>query len=207
VRSEGGWSRGDLLNIATGQGALIVTPLQMAVAYAAILNGGTVWEPRVVSEVVDSENNVIFTNLPSAARRVSISPETIAALKRDLHGVVTAHKDPNDPYSGDGTARRAFERFCGADVPDAECAALGDVGGKTGTAEILQAVEGSDVQSVDTAWFVGGAPLSDPQFIVAVVIDQGGSGGRVAAPAARRILQYLLGEEPEALRAGDDTER
>ena len=207
VRSEGGWSGGDLMNIATGQGALIVTPLQMAVAYAAILNGGTVWEPRVVSEVVDSENNVIFTNLPSAARRVSISPSTVEALKRDLHGVVTARKDPDDPYSGDGTARRAFERFCGADVVDADCAALAEIGGKTGTAEILQAVEGSDVQSVDTAWFVGGAPLSDPRFIVAVVIDQGGSGGRVAAPAARRILQYLMGEEPEALRAGDDTER
>ena len=207
VRSEGGWSGGDLMNIATGQGALTVTPLQMAVAYSALLNGGTVWEPRVVVEVVDSENNVIFTNLPSAARTVEISPNTVAALKRDLHGVVTARRDPNDPYSGDGTARRAFERFCGQDVADADCASLREVGGKTGTAEILQATEEGDIEDVDTAWFVGGAPLSAPQFVVAVVIDQGGSGGQVAAPAARRILQYLLGEQPDALRAGDDTER
>ena len=207
VRSEGGWSGGDLMNIATGQGALIVTPLQMAVAYAALLNGGTVWEPRVVSEVVDSENNVIFTNLPSAARKVNIDPATVEALKRDLHGVVTARRNPDDPYSGDGTARRAFERFCGQDVADSACASLAEVGGKTGTAEILQATEEGDVEDVDTAWFVGGAPLSAPQFIVAVVIDQGGSGGQVAAPAARRILQYLMGENPDALRAGDDTER
>ncbi|HSM02076.1 MAG TPA: penicillin-binding protein 2 [Acidimicrobiia bacterium] len=207
VRAEGGWAGGDLMNIATGQGALIVTPLQMAVAYAAILNGGTVWEPRVVSEVVDSENNVIFTNLPSAARTVAIDPETVDALKRDLHGVVSAVRNLDDPFSGDGTARRAFERFCGQNVPNSQCASFQEVGGKTGTAEILQATEEGDVEDVDTAWFVGGAPLSDPQFIVAVVIDQGGSGGQVAAPAARRILQYLLGEDPEALRAGDDTER
>lgn len=197
VRSEGGWSGGDLMNIATGQGALVVTPLQMAVAYAALLNGGTVWEPRVVSTVVDSDNEVLFTNPPSVARKITISADTVAALKRDLNGVVTA---PN------GTARRAFEGFCASDVPDSECAPLREVGGKTGTAEIVQATE-DGVTAVDTAWFVGGAPLSDPQFIVAVVIEQGGSGGQVAAPAARRILQYLMGEQPDPLRAGDDTER
>ncbi|MEX0826010.1 MAG: penicillin-binding transpeptidase domain-containing protein [Acidimicrobiia bacterium] len=197
VRSEGGWSGGDLMNIATGQGALVVTPLQMAVAYAALLNGGTVWEPRVVSTVVDSDNEVLFTNPPSVARKITIGADTVAALKRDLNGVVTAQN---------GTARRAFEGFCSGDVPDSECAPLREVGGKTGTAEIVQATE-DGVTAVDTAWFVGGAPLSDPQFIVAVVIEQGGSGGQVAAPAARRILQYLMGEQPDPLRAGDDTER
>lgn len=197
VRSEGGWSGGDLMNIATGQGALVVTPLQMAVAYSALLNGGTVWEPRVVSRVVDSDNATLFTNLPSVARKITISAGTVAALKRDLNGVVTAQN---------GTARRAFEGFCASDVRDSDCAALREVGGKTGTAEIVQATE-DGVTAVDTAWFVGGAPLSDPQFIVAVVIEQGGSGGRVAAPAARRILQFLMGEQPDPLRAGDDTER
>jgi penicillin-binding protein 2 len=185
------------MNIATGQGALVVTPLQMAVAYAALLNGGTVWEPRVVSTVVDSDNEVLFTNPPSVARKLTIGAGTVAALKRDLNGVVTAVN---------GTARRAFAGFCGDDVPDSECAPLREVGGKTGTAEIVQATE-EGVTAIDTAWFVGGAPLSDPQFIVAVVIEQGGSGGQVAAPAARRILQFLIGEQPDPLRAGDDTER
>jgi len=197
VRKEGGWSGGDLMNIATGQGALTVTPLQMAVAYSALLNGGTVWEPRVVSSVVDSDNNVIFTNLPSAARKVDLKSETVAALKRDLNAVVTARN---------GTGRRAFEGFCADAVPDSDCPALQEVGGKTGTAEILRAtIEGT--ADVDTAWFVGGAPLSDPQFVVAVVVERGGSGGQVAAPAVRRILQFLLGEKPDPLRAGDDTER
>jgi len=231
VRPEGGWAGGDVMNIATGQGALTVTPLQMAVAYGALLNGGTVWQPRVAESVRDAENNVIFTNLPSIVRKVEISEETVAELRVDLNGVVN---------SITGTARPAFSGFCD-DEPDAECAALQDVGGKTGTAEIVQEVEATDPedipepnqdpfdyilrqaegrgdeyyapeillaqQAIDTAWFVGVAPLSDPKWAVAIVIDQGGSGGRVAAPAARRIFQYLMGEDPDPLRPGADTER
>ena len=197
VRPEGGWAAGDVMNIATGQGALIVTPLQMAVAYAALVNGGTVWEPRVVESVRDSQNNIVFANVPSDARTIEISDETIEDLKRDLNAVV------NSTF---GTARRAFEGFCDTGVPDSECVALREVGGKTGTAEIRQAIEEDD-PDIDTAWFVGVAPLSSPRYVVAVVIDQGGSGGLVAAPAARRIFQYLMGEIPDPLRRGDDTER
>jgi len=197
VRAEGGWSGGDVMNLATGQGALIVTPLQMAVSYAALMNGGTVWEPRVVSSVRDAENNLLFSNLPSAARQINLLDSTVDGLKSDMNGVVNSET---------GTARKAFEGFCDDDVPDDECAALGQVGGKTGTAEILQATN-EDQQDIDTAWFVGAAPLDEPQWIVAVVIEQGGSGGRVAAPAARRIFQYLMGENPDPVRPGTDTER
>lgn len=196
VREEGGWSGGDLMNIATGQGALSVTPMQMAVAYAALINGGTVWEPRVVDSVRDSENNLLFTNVPSAADKIDFRPGLVDELKADLNRVVNSET---------GTAKKAFERFCDDDVPDDECAALQEVGGKTGTAEIFQADE--DAAEIDTAWFVGAAPLSDPRWVVAVVIDQGGSGGKVAAPTARRILQFLMGEDPDPVRAGSDTER
>jgi penicillin-binding protein 2 len=200
VRSEGGWSGGDLMNIATGQGALIVTPLQMAVAYSTLLNGGTVWEPRVVDSIRDPENNLLFLNVPNAVRVVELDESTVEGLKANLNRVV------NSPT---GTARTAFEFFCDnlpESEPDSECAALQEVGGKTGTAEIRQAVLEGDV-AIDTAWFVGAAPLSNPQYIVAVVIEQGGSGGRVAAPAARRILQYLMGERPDPVRPGQDVER
>lgn len=196
VRKEGGWSGGDLMNIATGQGALSVTPLQMAVAYAALVNGGTVWEPRVVDSVRDAENNLLFTNVPSAADKIDFRPGLVDALKADLNRVVNSET---------GTAKKAFEGFCDDDVPDDECAALQEVGGKTGTAEIFRADEAA--AEIDTAWFVGAAPLSDPRWVVAVVIDQGGSGGRVAAPTARRILQFLMGENPDPVRAGSDTER
>lgn len=198
VRHEGGWSGGDLMNIATGQGALVVTPIQMAVAYSALVNGGTVWEPRVVDSVRDSENNLLFTNLASAARKLDLRPSTSEGLKADLNGVVNSET---------GTARLAFEGFC-ADEPDDECAALFELGGKTGTAEIVQATADDETSiDIDTAWFVGAAPLSNPQWVVAVVIEQGGSGGRVAAPAARRIFQFLMGENPDPVRVGADTER
>jgi penicillin-binding protein 2 len=196
VRLEGGWAGGDVMNLATGQGALTVTPLQMAVAYSALVNGGTVWQPRVVDSVRDAENNTIFTNPPSALRSLGLREATVQRLRSDLNGVV------NSLF---GTARTAFQDFCDTE-PDPECAALQDVGGKTGTAEILQAFAEGE-QSIDTAWFVGAAPLSDPQWVVAIVIEEGGSGGRTAAPAVRRVFQYLLGEEPQPLRPGQDTER
>ncbi len=195
VRKEGGWSGGDLMNIATGQGALSVTPVQMAVAYSALVNGGTVWEPRVVDSVRDSENNLLFTNVPSAADKIDFRPGLVDELKADLNRVINSET---------GTAKKAFEGFCDDDVPDDECAALQEVGGKTGTAEIFQADE--DADEIDTAWFVGAAPLSNPRWVVAVVIDQGGSGGKVAAPTARRIFQYLMGENPDPVRAGSESE-
>jgi penicillin-binding protein 2 len=63
-----------------------------------------------------------------------------------------------------------------------------------------------DVPEVDTAWFVGVAPLDDPQFVVAVLIDGGGSGGKIAAPTARAMLQYLMGEDVDTIRSGEDTD-
>lgn len=209
VRSEGGWSAGDLMNIAIGQGALTSTPLQLANAYAALVNGGTLWQPRVVDVVEDGEGEVIFTNVPSAIRSIDLDPTTVINLRNDLNGVVAGER---------GTARVAFADFCGLEVPPAECESLRLVGGKTGTAEIFRPAERDDEETggepgehaegeIDTAWFVGVAPLDDPRYVVAVVIDEGGSGGKVAAPTARAVLQYLMGEQVTPIRSGgEDTE-
>jgi len=258
VRLEGAWSGGDLMNMAIGQGAMVCTPLQLANAYAALVNGGTLWRPRVVAEIRDSAGHTIFTNVPSVESLVDIEPETVTSLLADLHGVVASDK---------GTAQAAFRDFGES---------LAQVGGKTGTAQIrlpynelvidrtavpswreaelianlavllgesvtgiraqfeaaddgatfvlaaqvtdatVDFVEerpedfpGVTVQSipeVDTAWFVGVAPLDDPRYVVAVVIEEGGSGGKIAAPTARAILQYLMGEEVQAIRGGEDTD-
>jgi len=197
VREEGGWSGGDVMNMAIGQGALTATPLQLAAAYGALVNGGTFWEPRVVEEVVDIDGTVIFRNLPNAVRTIDISPITVESLKNDLHGVVAGPR---------GTSRTAFAEFCGSGVRPGDCESLGQVGGKTGTAEIRVAFT-EDEDEIDTAWFVGVAPLDNPRFVVVVVIDEGGSGGAVAAPTARAILQFLMGETVTPIRSGgDDTE-
>lgn len=68
------------------------------------------------------------------------------------------------------------------------------VGGKTGTA--------TTTDKADTSWFVGVAPLDDPEYVVAVVVEEGGNGGDVAAPITRQILQYLFGENVDSVRAG-----
>ena len=187
VRSEGGWSGGDLMNMAIGQGSMVATPLQVANGYAALINGGTLWRPRVVDSVRDSNNETVFVNPPSAARSFDISGATVASLRNDLHGVVS---------SQNGTARRAFEDF--GDTFD-------QVGGKTGTAEILVA-QSEEEEDIDTAWFVGVAPLDDPQYVVVIVIDQGGSGGKIAAPTARAVLQHLMGEEVDLIRGGEEAD-
>jgi len=244
------------MNVAIGQGAMVCTPLQLANAYAALVNGGTLWTPRVVSSIIDSEGDVILLNLPGVNRVVDISEGTVASLRDDLHGVVTSEK---------GTAYQAFVGFGDS---------LGSVGGKTGTAQIrlashrvvvdrealpagaetrvinrlaelletpaadirerfatpeaefsvaddisdatatliqdnlwdLPGVTVEAVPEVDTAWFVGVAPLDAPEFVVAVVIDGGGSGGKIAAPTARAILQYLMGEDVDTIRSGEETD-
>jgi cell division protein FtsI/penicillin-binding protein 2 len=74
-----------------------------------------------------------------------------------------------------------------------------NIGGKTGTAQ-------SSVTRDNHAWFVGVAPLDDPRYVVAVLIDEGGSGGQVAAPVARNILQYLSGNEQTPIVAGEEAD-
>jgi len=71
-----------------------------------------------------------------------------------------------------------------------------NVGGKTGTAQVSATRD-------NHAWFVGVAPLDDPKYVVAILIDEGGSGGQVAAPVARHIMQYLVGNEPTPIVEGD----
>jgi penicillin-binding protein 2 len=188
VRSTGPWVGGDLMNAVVGQGAVLVTPLQLANGFSAMLNGGTLWKPRVVSEIVDQEGNVVDENSKAIVQTIDMDPATVDALRRDFQQVV------NGPI---GTARNAFLRF-GPNVLT--------VGGKTGTAEIIKAVEG--VQQVDSAWFVGVAPVLSPEYVVTVVVERGGSGGRVAAPVARQVLQYILNGEfaVTPLEAGEDTD-
>ncbi|MEA3503549.1 MAG: penicillin-binding transpeptidase domain-containing protein, partial [Actinomycetota bacterium] len=84
VRSTGPWVGGDLMNAVVGQGAVLVTPLQLANGFSAMLNGGTVWTPRVVSEMVDQEGNVVDENPKTIIQTVDIDPATARALRRDM---------------------------------------------------------------------------------------------------------------------------
>jgi penicillin-binding protein 2 len=172
------WLGGDLLDLAIGQGAFVATPLQVAVSYASMFNGGLVMEPRAVKETVAPDGEVTPVET-SVVRQVEISEEIRQALLTDLNRVVTT-----------GTASRAFKDF----GPGLEL-----VGGKTGTGESSQNKD-------DHAWFVAVAPIDDPQFVVVVLVDEGGSGSRIAAPVVRHILQYLMGNEPTPIVEGADAD-
>jgi len=182
------WLGGDLMNAALGQGEVLVTPLQLANAYAAMANGGHVWEPYVVDHIENLEGDVVADQEPDLIRTVPITASTVVSFLQDLRSVV------NDPS---GTAHAAFSEF-GTNV--------GLVGGKTGTAEIIKDTEEQD--GVDTALFAGVAPINNPKYVVVVVVERGGSGGRIAAPTARPILQFLL-NGPDAVTpiiAGEDAD-
>lgn len=170
---------GDLMDFAIGQGAFTATPLQAAVSYAVLANGGLVMEPRVVDKVV-SPNGQIVEDISSPVRaELPISEATHRSLLTDLNKVVTS-----------GTAAAAFADF----GPGLEL-----VGGKTGTGQ-------SSATKDNHAWFIGVAPIDNPQYVVAVIIEEGGSGGRIAAPVARQILQYLMGNELTPITEGARTD-
>ncbi|MEY2567241.1 MAG: penicillin-binding protein 2 [Actinomycetota bacterium] len=163
---NGDWRTGDNINLAIGQGEMAVTPLQLATAYATFANGGSVWEPRLVDKVVDQQRRIHRQVEPVKLRTVSIPPAVHDPILAGLKGVV----------SGEGTAAGAFAGFPFNRMT---------VAGKTGTAQVAK--------KQDTALFVGFAPADNPQYVVAVVMEESGFGGSVAAPVARRILEKLAG--------------
>ena len=170
---------GDLMDFAIGQGAFTATPLQVATSYAVLVNGGIVKEPRVVARIIGPEGEVVRTITPPTVETLPMSAATRNALLEDLGRVVTS-----------GTARAAFADFGPG---------LSQVGGKTGTAEL-------SANRDNHAWFAGVVPLDNPKYVVAVLIEEGGSGGRVAAPVARHILQYLMGNDPTPIVEGEEAD-
>lgn len=154
---------GDAANFSIGQGDIAVTPLQMARAYAAIANGGTLWRPQVAEAFTEPGGGAAERVAPHRDGSVGLSRSMVAFLHDSLAGVVS-----------EGTAKGAFTGFPLKAWP---------VAGKTGTAEVYGAQ--------DTSWFVSYAPADKPRYAVAVVVSQGGTGGETAAPAARRIHEVL----------------
>lgn len=173
------WLGGDLMNLAIGQGDMLASPLQVAVSYGALANGGTVWTPRVVSQVRSPEGELLWAAIPDLNNQIDLPQSVVNSLLADMNRVVVS-----------GTARGAFTGFG---------ASSNLVGGKTGT--------GQSAANRDThAWFVGVAPINNPKWVVVVLVDEGGSGGRVAAPMGRYILQHLMGEELDPIEAGEATD-
>lgn len=158
------WYDGDAVNISIGQGDLLVTPLQMAVAYSAIVNGGTVYRPQIVTRIGSQDQGPEEIIAPQVTGQVPLKPETLAAIHQGLRGVVSA---------AFGTATHIF---VGMPVK---------VAGKTGTAET------STVKP--DAWFAAYAPYDAPEIVVIVLMENVGQGSAVAAPIARNVMEAYFG--------------
>ncbi|MFL5961003.1 MAG: penicillin-binding transpeptidase domain-containing protein [Gaiellaceae bacterium] len=154
------WTEGQTINLAIGQGALQVSPLQLAVAYSALINGGTVVRPHVGEAVIRNGVRHVLPFKP--VRRVHLSPYT-SAIKEGLYEAA------NTPS---GTSASVFSGF------------LPTVAGKTGTAEAPTLTN-----SGDHSWYASWAPYSHPKLVVVAMIEHGGFGAEAAAPTARQIFQ------------------
>jgi len=159
------WTPGDNINLAVGQGDLQSNPLQLAVAYATIANGGKVLSPRIGMRIEDAGGRALQELQAPAARRLKLKPEFRQAILDGLRGAASA---PG------GTSAPVFKGF---PIP---------VAGKTGTAE-------KGAGRADQSWYVALAPFPSPKYVVAVTDEAGGFGADTAAPMARTILAELFG--------------
>jgi penicillin-binding protein 2 len=159
------WSVGDNINLSVGQGDVQVTPLQLAVAYSAIANGGTVLRPHLGERIEDQSGRVIQEFRTRARRKIKISPQNRQAI---LDGLRLAASAPG------GTSTSVFRGF---PIP---------IAGKTGTAE-------KGPGRPDQSWYVALAPYPDVKYVVVVTAEHGGFGADTAAPEARKILAKVFG--------------
>jgi penicillin-binding protein 2 len=157
------WTAGDNVNLAVGQGDLEADPLQMAVAYAALGNGGTVVTPHLGDDIESVTGKVLEEVRPAPRRHLDISPTTRDTI---MTGLTRAATEPG------GTSYPVFGHF---PFP---------VGGKTGTAE--------RPNQPDQSWYIVLAPAQHPQIVVAVTLERGGFGADTAAPVAARILEHYF---------------
>lgn len=163
---KGRWSRGLILNCAIGQGDLLVTPLQMARLAMIIANEGLYYPLHLFHYLEDPITGTRTGALVDSARVSGISKDTFRLLKQGMFRVCQGEQ---------GTGRAAVYR----DIT---------VAGKTGTAQ--------NPHGEDHAWFIGYAPANNPRIAFCILIENGGSGGKVAAPIAREIIKtYFYGSK------------
>jgi penicillin-binding protein 2 len=185
-RHKGSFRGGFTLNAAIGQGATTVTVLQLALAYAALANGGTLYQPQVVRSIETSDGTIVQEFPPRVRRIVDLDPRNLRLIQDALRGVV---------FEREGTAYAP--RGSGVDMA-----------GKTGTAQVSHVTpKGVDPDKVwyfnrDHAWFAGYAPSTSPEIAIVVLVEHGGGGGTNAVPIAMRVVS-----DWQRLKEGRLTER
>ncbi len=188
MRNKGQFRLGFTLNAALGQGATTVSVLQLALAYAALANGGTLFQPQLVRAVETAGGAVVQEFSPRVRRRIKLDGTHRKFIDSALWGGVN---------EDGGTSHNA--RIAGVDVA-----------GKTGSAQVSHKTRGAAIEDVwyfnrDHAWFAGYAPSTTPEVAIVVLIEHGGAGGKHAAPVAFEIIQAY--QKLKAERAQKDAEQ
>jgi penicillin-binding protein 2 len=176
------WYAGETVIAGIGQGYMVATPLQLAVATMALANDGVRYQPQMIRAWREPVSGRLAYAAPRELGRIPLSAEHLRVIKQAMVDVM----QPG------GTAARA-----GAGAPYS-------FAGKTGTAQVIGIKQGAryDERRIaarhrDHALFVGFAPVEDPRIVVAVMVENGGSGSGTAAPIARKVIDYwLLGKLP-----------
>ena len=178
------WTSGESVQLAIGQGDLLVTPLQMTRAYAMIANGGKLVEPHFVKAVEEPRNEgepavVLRPFTPKPAKDMNIDPYNLTTVQEGLFDAT---------HASYGTSQSVFGAF---PVP---------IAGKTGTAE--KYVELPGFQGLrDQSWWCGYGPFQKPEIAVCALIENGGHGGEAAAPVALKVFEDYFNIEPGSYSA------
>lgn len=159
------WLPGDAVNFSIGQGDVLVTPLQLANAYAALANGGTLRAPRIAKALVRPDGTLVKKVKSSVIGHLPNPHHVLAYIRHALADVTRS-----------GTGAAAFAGFPLNKIP---------VAGKTGTAEVYG--------QKDNSWFASFAPADHPQFAVVAMVAPAGFGAQFAAPAVREIYDGIYG--------------
>ena len=172
------WFHGETLSVAIGQGAVLLTPIQLASMTATIANEGTIYRPHLVKRIVDADGKTLRETATEITGTASFAKESFRLVKQGMLAVV------NEP-GGTGAMARMY------DVK---------VAGKSGTSQVVKlrdSKRSTPYQYRDHALFVAFAPFEKPEIAVAVVVEHGEHGGAAAAPIVARILRaYFDGKKP-----------
>lgn len=165
------WFPGDTVNMSIGQGDVLVTPLQMAYSYMAVADRGIQHVPHILKDISEDGGENLFDYSVGEVRDLNLNQDYLNTIETGLYFV-----------SKQGTAANAFSGFPMNEFP---------VAGKTGTAEFAG--------RQDYAWFTCYAPIDNPKYVIAIMLEEAGGGGRNVAPIARRILEYLFNIESSGI--------
>jgi len=181
-RTKEMWLAGETISISIGQGFNLLTPLQLVNAYSAFANGGILWRPYIIKRIELIDGSIYKEFLARKKSEFALSKRTVDILGKALWGVVNEE-------GGTGSAARRLNS---------------DVCGKTGTSQVVGLPQGDKARrdkkisafQKDHALFVCFAPLNNPEIAIAVIVENAGHGGSVAAPIARKILDaYFDGKK------------